>query len=785
MIEILLKLFAASGGRFARMKNSRYSTAPGADRRGMAIPLALTAVFITGILAFFLVSYQSNQDAKTFHIVNVEKSKLVAEGAISAAIYHIGTQMNDFNNVNPFQFIKDIVKIFSNADASWFARLRIPSLIAGAGTTAGSYIPGTELSLTVSPDMVLPKDWYKQTLDISKLPGVASQIKKMGGDVNKTKVKCVIELREMKPIISDKGHVLWAGAKFDDSLHNYVSKLGDQLFDFLGLNKLVIDIPVGSMAAKIVSDSAPTPVNTLLSFITDSLKDTLKVLDIHIDISAMLKKALMSVVNQIHVPDIKPITGNIVIEKMATLFFRCSVEFVPAGSGIAFKTDLEASRDIKIIDMAAANPLYSFYWLNGEKKKYSANDWGFNHKGMFKLNNISLDYGYTGRFNFPDDIVNFFKGTFNSQIVRFPGLCYIGGPEQQQIPTGLNDLLLIYPKYMPAFKMIFGPVGTVRTYMPTTFIPDFPVDVAVLPSFMPAFSIGFYAIGHLVVSAIDGMLKKPKVRLFGDWCLFPTMKLRIDGNVAKQIRSMKGVIFTVPVPFPPCTLKFGGYYYNTEVYGYSYSFYEKPAEAKVDGIIENIYEPDQYQKKASLVYANGEAFNNDSSLRDENNVIKINGVIYVNGDLTLSSSKSFYGAGQLVVNGNLTIKGNVLHLPMSKDRFNGSEVVHGEGGRMVPFVIVCFKKLTISPGSQARIMAPVYAKEGIETSGAASHIIGNLVCDKFDPRKINADLTIWYTPEITTSSFLSLIPHVGRFAPDRYRAVLAEQFSTYKINRVE
>ncbi|HBC74925.1 MAG TPA: hypothetical protein DC017_08780 [Candidatus Wallbacteria bacterium] len=81
-------------------------------------------------------------------------------------------------------------------------------------------------------------------------------------------------------------------------------------------------------------------------------------------------------------------------------------------------------------------------------------------------------------------------------------------------------------------------------------------------------------------------------------------------------------------------------------------------------------------------------------------------------------------------------------------------------------------------------MAPVYAKEGIETSGAASHIIGNLVCDKFDPKKINADLTIWYTPEVTTCSFLSLIPHVGRFAPDRYRAVLAEQFSTFKINRV-
>lgn len=765
------------------LKYERCGEARRRGNKGMAIPLALTAVFIMSVMAYFFISYQSNQDAKTFHIVNIEKSKLVSEGAISAAIFHIGQQMNDFNNVNPFQFIKDIIKIFTNADASWFARLRIPTLIASAGTSAGSYIPGADLSLTVSPDMLLPKDWYRQTLDISKLPGVESLVKSMGGDAKKTKVSCTIELREMKPIVSDKGCVLWKGAKFDESLHDYVNKLGDQLFDFLGLNKLVIDIPVGSMISQLVASSVPPPVDTLISFVTDSLRDSLKVLDIHIDISAMLKAALRSVTNQIHVPDIKPITGNIVIEKMATLFFKTRVDFVPAGSNITFSTELEASRDIKIVDMAAANPLYSFYWLNTDKTKYSSDDWGFNHSGIFKLNNISLDYGYTGQFNFPDDIVNFFKGTFNSQIVRFPGLCYIGGPEQQQMPTGLNDILLIYPKYLPIFKLIFGPVGTVRTYMPTTFIPDFPVDVSVMPSFLPSPSIGFYAIGHLVVSAIDGMLKKPKVRLFGDWCLFPTMKLRIDGNVTKLIRSMKGVIFTVPVPFPPCTLKFGGYYYNTESYGYSYAFYQKPAEAKVDGMIENIYEPDQYKKKASLVYKTGEAFNNDSAIRDANRVIKINGVIYVDGDLSINAS-SFYGAGQLVVNGNLTIKGELLHLPMSKDSFDGSKIVHGTGGRMVPFVIVCFKKVIISPASRARIMAPVYAKEGIETSGAASHIIGNLVCDKFDPKKINADLTIWYTPEVTTCSFLSLIPHVGRFAPDRYRAVLAEQFSTFKINRI-
>ncbi|HOT75910.1 MAG TPA: hypothetical protein PK467_08995, partial [Candidatus Wallbacteria bacterium] len=232
-------------------------TAKRSANKGMAIPLALTAVFIMSVLAYFFISYQNNQDAKTFHIVNIEKSKLVAEGAISAAIFHIGRQMNDFNNVNPFQFIKDIVNIFKSGDASWFARLRIPSLIASAGTTSGTYIPGAELTLTVSPDMLLPPGWYKQTLDISKLPGVTALISRMGGDAAKTKVSCDIELREMKPIVSDKGCVLWKGAKFDESLHDYVNKLGSQLFDFLGIGNLVIDIPVGSMISKLVASSVP------------------------------------------------------------------------------------------------------------------------------------------------------------------------------------------------------------------------------------------------------------------------------------------------------------------------------------------------------------------------------------------------------------------------------------------------------------------------------------------------------------------------------------------------
>ena len=761
---------------------SSRGTRPG--KNGFAIPLALSLLFVLGLLAFFLLQYERNQDAKTFHVVNIEKSKVVGEAAIEAATYHMRGQMNNLRNLNPFSFIKDLISIFSSRDASWYARLRMPMLIMSAGTSAGTFIPGADLTLQVSPELLLPADWNKMTYNADSLPGLADVIKNMGGDPSKSKVECTVDIKEMKPIVSAEGHVLWPGLKMDESLHNYVNKLGTKLFDFLGVNDLKISIPIGSTVAKLFSDSLPTPMNTIASFFTKALTGALKGLDIEINVGELLNKVFASLTNLIHIPDIKPLTGNIVMEKMATLYYNCRVSFIPKGSSLPFVTEIEASRDIRVIDMMAANPLYSFYWLNDSKQKYSKNDWSYNHNGIFKLNNLSLDYGYNNGIRIPEDIVNFFKGIFTAQIVRYPGLCYFGGQDEIAVATGLNDLLLIYPKHTPIFRLMFSPFDTAKTYLPATLIPDFPIDGSILPSFLPSPSIGFYALGHIIVGAFTDLLKRPKIRLFGDWCIFPTIKLRIDGNVNKVYKRIRAVIFTVPVPFPPCTLKFGFYYYEDEKNGYTYSINEKPAQAQLNGSIENIYAPDQYKKKATLVYPAGADFNSDASIRDSKDVIRIDGVYYIDGDLTLEGDTKFFGAGQLVVKGNLTVKGSIMHLPLSNDSFDGTKVIHGNDGKLMPLVIICFKKATFSPGSEARIMAPVYAKEGVTTSGGGVHIMGNLVCNKFDPKQIGSDLTVWYTPEIAVCSFMGLLPQVGRFAPDRYRAILSNQYSTFKINKI-
>jgi len=269
-----------------------------------------------------------------------------------------------------------------------------------------------------------------------------------------------------------------------------------------------------------------------------------------------------------------------------------------------------------------------------------------------------------------------------------------------------------------------------------------------------------------IVKVVAGLAsKKGNTQLFGDWCLSPTLNMKISGNVKKTFTKIRGIGFTFYIFFVPVGA--GVYYYQSQKAGYSYSFFEKEAKAETKGIIENIYLPDQYKKKATLIFESGTDFNNDSTIRDSAGVIQIDGVYYIEGDASISGT--FYGAGQIVVNGNLTVTGDIIHKPK-------------DGDRSVPFSIICMGKLKTQ--ANCRILSPVYAQDGITTCGN-TNIMGNLVCDKFSPSEIMKDLTIWYTPEITTCSFLSLIPYVGRYMPDRYRAILSSQFSTYKISKVK
>lgn len=732
-------------------------------KSGFVIPLTIAIVSLVAMMAYFSVNFSKNQDAKTFHVVNVENAKLLADAAIEAGTYKVRTEMNDMGNLNPVDIIKGAVAMLSNPSSSWYLKMRVPGIVAAGGIDSSTGVSGVKAEVSLSPDTLgLPSGWSAQLLNAGSL-GITQYIRELGGDDSKSKVELSLSLRDMKPVLSDAGTVLWPGAATDDSfIQQWVKKLGNQLFGFLGLDNVKFKIDLGQFLKGLTVSimGIPIPIGDILSSVLSNF------LTVEIDVGAMLAKALESIAGQLKLGDIMPVKASVVIEKLATLVYKCRVEYVPMGSSIPVKVEVEATRDVKVVDCAAPNPLYSFYWLNRGNDTYDEEAWGKTSGGKFKLMNLNLDPDYKGKFEI-SDVLNFFKGLFSLKIVRFPGLCHMGGAGRQKIPTGLNDLLLLYPAHTPAITM-FGNYGYGKCFLPRAFflscssfdaIPWFP-----WLSVPPIGTIGIIK----VVKAISNKSGN-NTQLFGDFCLSPTLNMKINGNVAKTFTRVDGVGFSFPVPFPPCMLGAGAYKYKTEDKGYSYSFLEKETKAEINGMIENIYTPDQYRKKSSMAYESAADFNSDSTIRDGNNVILIDGIIYIEGNASISGT--FYGAGQLVVNGDLTVTGDIIHKPKS-------------GNRTIPFSIICFGTLSTTGANGCRILAPVYARNGVVIN-AKTNIMGNLVCEKFNPRQITRDLTIWYTPEITASSFLSLIPYVGRYVPDRYRAIIANQYATYKINNVK
>jgi len=730
-------------------------------KNGFVIPLTIAIVSLLALTAFFTVNFSKNQDAKTFHVVNIENAKLLADAALEAATYKVRTEMNDMGNLNPVDIVKSVVSMLSNPASSWYLKMRVPGIVVTGGVGSSLGISGLNAEVSLSPDTLgLSPTWSKQTLNAGSL-GITQFIRELGGDDSRTKVELTMMLKDMKPVVSDNGTVLWPGAVTDESfLQEWLKKLGNQLFDFLGINdiKFKIDLSQFIKGLTISIFGIPIPIGDILAGVLGNF------LTVEIDVGAMLSKALDSIVSQLKIGDIMPIKADIVIEKLATLTYSVKVDFVPAGTTTPVKVAVEATRDVKVVDCAAPNPLYSLYWLNKDNQTYDENAWGNTGGGKFKVMNLNLDPDYKGKFEL-NDILSFFKGLFSLSIVRFPGLCHMGGAGKQKVPTGLNDLLLLYPGHTPAITM-FGNYGYGKCFLPRAFFLGAPpVDAIVWFPWVSVPPLGVIGIVKVVKSIADK--SGNRTQLFGDWCLSPPLNMKINGNVVKTYTRVDGVGFSFPIPFPPCMLGAGAYKYKCEEKGYSYSFFEKEPKAETEGMIENIYTPDQYRKKSSMCYASGGEFSSDSTIRDGAGIIKIDGVIYIEGSASVSGT--FYGAGQLVVNGDLTVTGDIIHKPK-------------DGNRIIPFSIICFG--TLRTTANCRILSPVYAKNGVAIGGA-THIMGNLVCEKFNPGSITRDLTIWYTPEITTCSFLSLIPYVGRYMPDRYRTVIASQYSTYKINNVK
>lgn len=723
-------------------------------RAGLAIPLAVLCLFVLGVFLFNAVTFSRNQDFKAFHSANVEKARHIAESALESANLRIRREMNIADR-DAWKMVSKMISELANPKASWFWKFRVPGILVDAGFEGQTGLRDTKVTATLSVSDIpgIPKDWGKGVLvaDSSRDElGLAEVLKAVGGRAD---VKVTSIFKHLRPITSEhEPMVLWEGAVTDDSkIQQAVSNVGTKLFGFLGLPRR-IEIDLSGIAGELSID---TPIPGLTIPLGQILGDMFRnIARFDIDISKWVDKAIAKLAGSINIGDLLPVKANVLIEKIGTLEHTVEVDYYPEGSRIPFRTKVVATRDMKVVDLQAPNPLYTFYWLNKEDIRHSDVDWAKTGGGLFVCNNLTFDI-----FK-PDSI----------RDLEHPGLIGIGGSKKQVIPTSYNDVLMIFPRHSPLIPK-FPSYGFSRGkwYMPSGYR-IVPCDIFI-PNMvgMNNLCVGWIELAGFIYKVISSGFIPAKTQFFGNWGLHPTLNLTINGNVYKQICKVQTMGVNTPWLFLAFVTipGFAPYLYTMEEYPYGYSFYEQGPAPEGSYAVENIYKHDQYMKKATYVYKSTQEFMADRAIRDDNGVVFIDGVLYVDGPLELSGK--FYGAGQIVCRGDLTITGDVRHTFVENDR-------------KMPFSLISLG--TLRCNRKSVVEGAVYAADGVEITAPLT-IDGNFVCRKFTPKGIAKDFKINYRSRNTTASLLALIPVVGRYAPDRYRAVMSQQYTSWKVVKLD
>ncbi|MFC1745352.1 hypothetical protein ACFL35_15265, partial [Candidatus Riflebacteria bacterium] len=438
-------------------------------------------------------------------------------------------------------------------------------------------------------------------------------------------------------------------------------------------------------------------------------------------------------------------TGKIVMEKMATLQFTAEVTYHPQGKPV-YKARLEATKDIKVVDLMPIQPLYTFFYQGNDSDR-DKNFW-CRGGGHFTLN------------NFPGGMI--FKAIPQLPSIfkegRIPGQVFIGGGGKNVIPISFFDFLLYIPKYDSYTPAFVTPAGTDNWNHP--WLVNRVAGFTFWPPFLPLLPIDPFALIQLI-----SMFKKPKTHLFGKFALSPPLDLKIQGLVFKMFQRtfIVGIpqIFLVFIYIPPM----GIYVYTERQKPYSYSFYEQDVRSEQQIQMENLYPMGQYKTKATSIYASNAEFHKDKGIFRGGEVV-IDGVYFINGNASISGKVK--GAGIIVASGDITAS-NLTHEWQSPD---------GPGGNLVrkPLSLVSFGKINFAGGT---VDATCYGQKGIACSSKTT-VNGNISCKQFDKGQINGDLTVNFDARRTAPSLLALLPYVGRYIPHRYRVVLSRQYSTWK-----
>lgn len=187
----------------------------------------------------------------------------------------------------------------------------------------------------------------------------------------------------------------------------------------------------------------------------------------------------------------------------------------------------------------------------------------------------------------------------------------------------------------------------------------------------------------------------------------------------------------------------------------------------------NVYSLLQYAKKATHFYASEAEFWADGN-RFQGGAYDCTGVTYIRGSLTISGSDAFKvkGRGILVVKDNIAITCNVLRQP-------------DDAGEDAVFTLMARSGYLDVSGSCNLIQASCFSNYSPMIDKTTQLVIdGNLVVNEFDRGDVDY-LEINYNSAACRVSPLSVMRDVGKYDPKRYIVSVADNWSSYKFEKIK
>jgi hypothetical protein len=477
--------------------------------------------------------------------------------------------------------------------------------------------------------------------------------------------------------------------------------------------------------------------------------------------------------------------GPQVVEKAGVLQIKAEVEYWPNGKkGKKIVKTLVAKRPFKVSDIQPPAPEYSFFVANSNLLfEGDDNPMGLslgkaiNWSPLYSVASVAIH-------NLPGAEYENCTGLSGSdggagKKAQVPGMVRINSRQEMKVNTYLGTLeepyltefnALVHKPAMPNYKVLPTFRWNDSPTPNSQYEVHFPVIIETSMN-DPWPCTGFRNL--LSFLSVCNALEGP-CQLFGNCFMEFPLGMCVEAPLKQKYGSMVFQVKPIgkkadPYDFSEIRIT----YKNKER---KYGIEGKPGYSSISDwspdrhecMPANVYSLLQYAKKATHFYRSEEDFWNDKS-RFKDDVFDCTGVTYIKGNLNITDKLTVKGQGILVVKDNIFAKKDVIRDPSEPDTvftlMARSGYLHVSGACNV-IEASCYSNV-----------APMIAKT------SKFEINGNLVVNEFDRGDVDY-LEVNYNSAACRVTPLSIMRDVGKFEPKRYIVSIADNWTSYKFEKI-